>query len=666
MSKSVVLGNGKVLVGLDKHAQVRDLYFPHVGQENHVSGNFLHRLGVYADGRMSWFSEPAWDIQIDCLTDTFTSSILAVNKELSVEIRFSDTVLHENDIFLRKINIKNTGNRKREIKMFFHHEFEIRETARGDTAFFDPIYKSIIHYRGRRVFLISLSDESGRTFDDYTTGIFGVEGKEGSFRDAEDGKLSKNPIEHGHADSVIAKTFDLESGEEKEIWYWIVLGETLDNTRKKHDEFIKNGPKNYHESSGNFWKSWIKAHKISFDDLPSEVETLYYKSLLIMKAHVDHGGGILASSDSDMLNYGRDTYNYVWPRDAARIALALLEAGDPEPARKFFHFIRDVTEDDGYVLHKYRPDRSLGSSWHPWIQDGNPALPIQEDETALVLITLDKYFEKTGDFDLIDNLYNSLIRKMASFLLAYRDEEARLPLPSYDLWEERYGVHAFTTATVVAGLSGAANIAEALGKKRDHRSFKRGADEIKQAARIRFQNTDNQYLHRSFRKDLPAPASTGRRAEGNKIFYDSTIDISSIFGFIEYGIYGAGDREMLEAYEALEKNLLCQTSVGGYPRYIGDKYRLIHNDVPGNPWIITTLWAAQIIIKRASSTDELKEAKDWILWATHHAGSSGVMPEQIDPHTGEHLSASPLTWSHAEFVITVLAYLDKKRGFEGK
>jgi GH15 family glucan-1,4-alpha-glucosidase len=41
------------------------------------------------------------------------------------------------------------------------------------------------------------------------------------------------------------------------------------------------------------------------------------------------------------------------------------------------------------------------------------------------------------------------------------------------------------------------------------------------------------------------------------------------------------------------------------------------------------------------------------------------MAEQIDPLTGEPLSASPLTWSHAEYVMTVQQYLGKYREFQG-
>jgi GH15 family glucan-1,4-alpha-glucosidase len=36
-----------------------------------------------------------------------------------------------------------------------------------------------------------------------------------------------------------------------------------------------------------------------------------------------------------------------------------------------------------------------------------------------------------------------------------------------------------------------------------------------------------------------------------------------------------------------------------------------------------------------------------------------VLAEQLNAQTGYELSASPLAWSHAAYVITVLKYLDR-------
>ena len=45
--------------------------------------------------------------------------------------------------------------------------------------------------------------------------------------------------------------------------------------------------------------------------------------------------------------------------------------------------------------------------------------------------------------------------RIAEFLIEFRDPDTKLPLPSFDLWEERQGVFTFTACAVVAGLSGA-------------------------------------------------------------------------------------------------------------------------------------------------------------------------------------------------------------------
>ncbi|MCH8908421.1 MAG: hypothetical protein IH840_15145 [Candidatus Heimdallarchaeota archaeon] len=38
MARHFVFGNGNILVCQDENAQIRDFYYPYVGQENHVSG----------------------------------------------------------------------------------------------------------------------------------------------------------------------------------------------------------------------------------------------------------------------------------------------------------------------------------------------------------------------------------------------------------------------------------------------------------------------------------------------------------------------------------------------------------------------------------------------------------------------------------------------------
>src|SRR5690349_23653981 len=79
MPRDIPVGNGRLLVTFDRHYQIRDLYFPHVGQENHAGGGPC-RFGVYADvpGRhrsvLCWSSdEHAWQVRQRYLRDTLTT-----------------------------------------------------------------------------------------------------------------------------------------------------------------------------------------------------------------------------------------------------------------------------------------------------------------------------------------------------------------------------------------------------------------------------------------------------------------------------------------------------------------------------------------------------------------------------------------------------------------
>jgi len=71
------------------------------------------------------------------------------------------------------------------------------------------------------------------------------------------------------------------------------------------------------------------------------------------------------------------------------------------------------------------------------------------------------------------------------------------------------------------------------------------------------------------------------------------------------------------------------------------------------------MWVAQYHIMKAQTLADLTRAYELLEWTASHATTSGVLAEQMHPHTREHLSTAPLVWSHAEYVLTVHAYLAK-------
>jgi GH15 family glucan-1,4-alpha-glucosidase len=83
--------------------------------------------------------------------------------------------------------------------------------------------------------------------------------------------------------------------------------------------------------------------------------------------------------------------------------------------------------------------------------------------------------------------------------------------------------------------------------------------------------------------------------------------------------------------------------------------------VPGNPWILCTLWLAEHDVAKATDVESLQPALDHVRWARAKATASMVLPEQIDPYGGQHLSVAPLTWSHAQVVSIVHGYLEARQ-----
>src|SRR5262249_10620764 len=209
----------------------------------------------------------------------------------------------------------------------------------------------------------------------------------------------------------------------------------------------------------------------------------YKRSLLIVRTQIDDNGAIIAANDYDVLQFGKDTYSYMWPRDGAYVADALIHSGHQAAARRFFELCAEILPEDGCLLHKYNPDGSLGSSWHPWVNHrGQRQLPIQEDETALVLWALWEHYATFYDLEFIKRIYTPLVKRCADFLVAYRHAETGLPAPSYDLWEERYGIWTFTTTTVWAGLQAAARFTMAFGDRALTRKYSEPAEEIRPPA----------------------------------------------------------------------------------------------------------------------------------------------------------------------------------------
>ncbi len=702
-----------MLVTFDELYRVRDLYFPHVGQENHAGGGPC-RFGVWADlpapstddrrrNRLYW-TDQGWRIERKYQPDTLATDVTLAHDGLQLKLRCCDVVDFHRPVLVRRIEIANLVDKSREVRLFHHHDVQMFGTRLGDTAYYDPQLRSLIHYRKSRYLMACFYVNGEPQIDDYATGTAGFQGAEGTWRDAEDGRLGNNAIAQGSVDSTMMCRAHLPANGKTVVYLVLACGSQIGDLEELHAFLHRESPQGVIDRTTAYWRLWLSAAWSDITDehpdaIPPKVLDLFKRSLLLVRTQIDNDGAIIAANDSDYMQFSRDTYSYLWPRDGALVADAMDAAGFPDLARSFFTFCNRIVSEGGYFLHKYNPDGSPASSWHPWVDgNGQPQLPIQEDETALVVWAVWRHFSRYRDIEFVRPLWMRMIRPAADFMVRFRDPDTHLPLPSYDLWEERFGVHAFTVATVYGGLRAAYRFAVSFGDTRRAARYKQAADEVK-AAFCRRMWSDR--LGRFVRRITPvdakrtamlvdevrqgrAPRPEGsdgfeelsdhngngssrkrkaRRAAAADVEYevDPVID-ASMYAIFAMGLLPVEDERVARTMAAIREELWIKTDVGGVARYTDDYYHQVTQDtdrVPGNPWFICTLWLAEYEIARATTLEGLEEAMRVLEWTADHALASGVLAEQVHPETNAPLSVSPLTWSHATVVSTVVKYMNK-------
>ena len=662
MPRDLPVGNGRLLLNFDKSYNLRDIYWPHVGQEIHTAGDISH-TGVWVDNQFAWLDAPEWQREMVYEKETLVTHVTLHHPGLQLQLVFRDCVDFHSAIFLRQILVTNQADHPREVRLFFHYDWHIWGAAEGNTVFYDPVQQALVAYKQQAYFL--MNGQVGRGMNthvgisSWATGVKEYNGSEGTWRDAEDGVLGRNPIAQGSVDGTLALHLpDISPGSEIVAFHWLAVGPDLNVVIESENRIRERGPESFITRTRNYWYRWVNKQQQDFGDLPAELVDLYKRSLLVLRTQIDYDGAVIAANDADVEHFSRDSYSYMWPRDGALVANALSHAGYSEITRMFYDFCNAVLGPSGFLMHKYNPDRSWGSSWHPWVdRDGNPQLAIQEDETALVLYSLWQHYRVFDDVEFVSPHFRTLVTPAADFLASYREPHTRLPGPSYDLWEERHGILTYTTSTIYAGLDAAANFSAIFGEEELATKYRTAADEIKQATRRYLWDEERGYFLRMITVD-----------KDGTIHKDATLD-SSLCGLFQFGMFLATDELIERTMQQLEQTLWVKTQVGGMPRYENDYYYQVTHDLSqaqGNPWFICTLWLAQYKIARASTIEELHEALPLLEWALKHALPSGVMAEQVNPFTSEPLSVSPLTWSHAEFVLTVRWYLGKCHRFAPK
>ncbi len=641
MARPVVLSNGELHVGLNTYGLVHDFYYPYVGYMNHSNGmSTRHRVGIWIDGRLSWLdNENEWSFKFRYPQRALIGHTIAKNESMQVLLEIDDCVDSNINVFMRNIHVVNLADHPREIRLFMHQAFAIDDSrSNTDTAQFLPDSKAILHYKGRRAFIVS-GHHNGKPFDQHSIGLFGIENHEGTYKDAEDGELSGSNVEHGRVDSTIRFKLNVNAQSSARVHYWIAVGSSTREALYVDKQMRHDGLSARLHGTAKWWSNWLKPAIETAAKIDPVYHDSFLRSVMIVKSQIDKRGAVIASTDSSMLKYSRDNYSYCWTRDGALALWPFIRMGYTDEPYRFFEFCKRVMHPSGYLMHKYNADGGLGASWHPYVHSGGmTAPPIQEDETALVLFTFAQFYDIQKDARMLRDFYVPMIKPMADWMTEYIEEATGLPRPSYDLWEEKFLTTTFTTATVFAALQAAADLADVSDDKASAVKWRAAAGDIEEQS--------HKYLYNSKRNSF----YKGLLVKNGQIEYDETIDASSVYGAFMFGLFPVGSPELKSSVDSFLQTFPADTGIVAYPRYENDSYRHSNSNEKSNWWFITTLWMAQYSLE----TEDPELAKAILTWINGISMQTSIMAEQISPIDHSLIAPSPLTWSHAEYLSTLL------------
>src|SRR5690349_3369718 len=155
MPRDLPLSNGRLLVAFGRDYLIQDIYYPHVGKENHATGHPFH-FGVWVDGQFAWMGKD-WQINREYVDESMMTAVTAKHDRLGVELECHDAVDFYENVLIRHVTVKNLKAESRNVRLFFHHDFHIRGTEVGDTALYSPEAQALLHYKDDRYFLINCS-----------------------------------------------------------------------------------------------------------------------------------------------------------------------------------------------------------------------------------------------------------------------------------------------------------------------------------------------------------------------------------------------------------------------------------------------------------------------------------------------------------------------------
>jgi glucoamylase len=565
---AALIGNGSLLATISARGELLGLWWPHPDRGQHL-GEL--RMGIELEGEVRWLDEEPLEWSQEYLGDSTILRTTGRSAGLAVEI--VDLVLPDEPVLRRRVSSDASG-----ATLLVSCRPELDERTRAMATHVDLATGALAFYRGPVALALA-------TYPDSVQGHGGLGRVQGTL---------KATLE-GSAELVCAFAGSpVEAAE--------VAGRALATSFEQHAEARRRAD-----------ASRIACAEAPLDD---EVGPLYRRSLLVFDTLADADtGAVIAAPELDPEFVHSGGYGFVWPRDLAFGVLAFLASGCTDLAERALLWLPTAQEESGLWLQRHWTDGRLAPSW----------CAHQIDETGSVLFAYEAAWQQLGDEGLDEELWPSA-RRAADYLLGTLEDQG-IPCRTADLWEERDGCHAYTAASVAAGLDAAASFARRHEPAAEPK-YASAADRLRSA------------LDRCFWSD-----DQGRYL---RTLGDPTVDVSLLGLAWPFRAVDPAGARMRATADALERALARPG--GGLLRYEDDAY------AGGNPWVLAALWLG-LYRRQIGDVEGHRRA---VAYAQRVATPLGLLPEQVTEE-GEPAWVVPLAWSHAMLVLSVRPELEVVR-----
>lgn len=433
-------------------------------------------------------------------------------------------------------------------------------------------------------------------------------------------------------------------------------------------------------------------------------------SALMLKVQEDrtYAGALIASLSNpwgDTVDASKPSTGYkaVWPRDFYQCAMALAALGDKQTPLAAFHYLPQVQ------VKATTPGNTGAGGWFlqkTWVDGTTEWVGVQLDQTAMPIMLGWKLW-KLGWLSEADlkAYYGRMIKPAADFLvdggtvgIGWNKETIKPPYTQQERWEEQGGHSPSTTAATIAGLVTAGDIAELAGDAAGAARYRATADTYSAKVEARMVTTkgpfgDGTYYVRLNQNEDPndhAPigAANGQIAPPK----DQVVD-GGFLELVRYGVRRADDAAIVGSLPELDDTSRAdlyrvrydfkfpgvEGEFPGWRRYdvdgygedaqTGANYGVGGQMSPGQRgrvWPIFTGERGHYELALAGLNGKpdaaaVQRIRDRYVKAMELFANDGLLiPEQVwdgigpNPHgyaRGEGTdSATPLAWSHAEYV----------------